>query len=163
MSTLKFLTQHNLDLNITTKNGRSALHVACLHSNLDIAQFLVDNSLNVNATDSCGNTPLHDATLAASLPILRYLTSKNANIRAKNKEGFTILHLAACEGHLEIIEFILDELRFDVNIGNDNGLTPLHCSARTKRKSAYDLLISRGADEGIVDKFGRKASDYLYI
>lgn len=54
---LKELTQHNLDVTKSKKNGATALHLAVTEGNIEIVKFLVDKGANVDKPDANGWTP----------------------------------------------------------------------------------------------------------
>ena len=78
----------------------------------------------------------------------------------KNSVGDTLLHVAAARGCVREIEYLI-KMGIKLNEQGDYGHTPLHCSAMTNQRMAYDYLIQRGADQTISDSEGCLASDYL--
>ena len=71
--------------------GRTPLHIACLHGNLDCAQYLVSEGADIDAKDNDGRTPhsegftpLHLACFKGELDCAQYLVSQGADIEAEN-------------------------------------------------------------------------------
>ncbi|MHC4538179.1 MAG: ankyrin repeat domain-containing protein [Planctomycetota bacterium] len=58
------------------------------------------------------------------------------------------LHQAAVKGEIERVKVLVSE-GADVNVRNDEGLTPLHCAAREGHKEIVELLLAHGADVNI--------------
>jgi ankyrin repeat protein len=52
------LLDHKADINKQNSKGESALHAACYHGKLDIAQLLINRGAEVNIRSSEGHTPL---------------------------------------------------------------------------------------------------------
>lgn len=76
----------------------------------------------VDVGDKWGNTPLF---LAASKKVAQTLISKGADVRAKRKFGWEPMHNAACYGLLGLAK-ALTEHGVDVNMSDDEGISPLH-------------------------------------
>jgi ankyrin repeat protein len=53
-------------INTVTKDGKSALHIACENNDVVAAKTLVSKGANINATDCFKRTPLHTAGLSNS-------------------------------------------------------------------------------------------------
>ncbi|KAJ8954490.1 hypothetical protein NQ314_007096 [Rhamnusium bicolor] len=158
---LNLLISYGLDIKVKTKNGRTALHIAALHGNISIVKVLLNLDLNVNEKDSCGNVPIHEAVLGNNIDVCKLLIESNANIFIRNNSDYSLIHLAASEGHIGIIEFILNELKCEVNETNKNGLNALHCAARKGQKDAYQFLVKNGGNINVKDNFGRLPFDYF--
>lgn len=62
-----------------------------------------------------------------------------------NDEGITALHNAVCAGRAEVVEFLVCEAGADVNAGDTDGWTPLHCAASCGNVRLARLLVEHGA------------------
>ena len=106
------------------------LHQVARSGDLDIVQYLVNEvGCDVNGLDNEAYTPLHRAIEYGHLPIVQYLLSQpqcNCETRSNNC-GMYPLHHAAEFGYLEIVKALVGK-DCDVNIKNENELTPLHYS-----------------------------------
>ncbi|VEN60140.1 unnamed protein product [Callosobruchus maculatus] len=158
---LKLLVEYGLDVKAKTRNGRTALHIAGLHGHLAIVTFLLDIGLDIEERDNCGSTALQEAILGGHIEICKELLKRKANVHVRNNADYNLLHLAASEGHLDLVAFLVDDLKFDVNESNRDGLTALHCAARKKHSDVCTLLLNFGSDYDPKDKFGRTPSDYF--
>ncbi|MGB2863329.1 MAG: ankyrin repeat domain-containing protein, partial [Sedimentisphaerales bacterium] len=58
------------------------------------------------------------------------------------------LHHAAANGEIERVKLLISE-GADVNVKNNEGLTPLHCAAREGHKEIVELLLAHGADVNV--------------
>nr|CAH7750240.1 unnamed protein product [Callosobruchus chinensis] len=158
---LKLLIEHGLDVQAKTKNGRSALHIAGLHGHLEVITLLLDVGLDIEERDRCGSTALQESILGGHIEICKELLKRKANMYVRNNADYNLLCLAASEGHLDLVTFLVNNLKFDVNESNRDGLTALHCAARKKRSHVCTLLLKFGSDCDAKDKFGRTPSDYF--
>jgi ankyrin repeat protein len=77
--------------------NRSALHVACLAGNAEIAQALIEAGADVNARDEQGVSPLLEVARAGSLPTLRVLASRRPDASVCDAAGRNALAIA-CQG-----------------------------------------------------------------
>nr|WP_255565508.1 ankyrin repeat domain-containing protein [Wolbachia endosymbiont of Cylisticus convexus] len=64
----------------------------------------------------------------------------------QDNSGSTLLHHAAFGNDPKLIKLLLNELRFDIDIINKEGNTPLHVAARYGRLDAVKGLLTRGAN-----------------
>jgi ankyrin repeat protein len=81
---------------------------------------------------------------------------KGENISsARGKFGENALHVASLIENTEFIDVILETGKFDINVVDDKGNTPLHYAIiGTNRKSNARHLIQKGADPNIADQNG---------
>nr|QQY02462.1 transient receptor potential cation channel 4 [Cryptocotyle lingua] len=124
------------DVNITDRNGVTALHVAAksvdkaihlpglqkyqppkpegiqplergtVHHN--IINYLVQKGADPDARDCNGSTPLHYAVSRGNLRAVKQLIADKANTEATDVRMITPLLLAAQKGHVDIIQTLLD-------------------------------------------------------
>jgi hypothetical protein len=84
------------------------------------------------------------------------LVAKGADVNAPRIDGITPLHWAVMGGYQDVVEYLLEH-KANINaLGSDWG-TPLHVATfRTNDvpKSITDLLIAKGADVTIKNKYG---------
>ncbi|WP_065094827.1 MULTISPECIES: ankyrin repeat domain-containing protein [unclassified Wolbachia] len=164
LTTMKiFIEKWKWDLHARDINGRTPLHTAVAHGNLEMVKYLIKKRADVNAPDYSRDTPLH---VAASPPvsrdsleieILKYLIKNGANLNARGRDNYTPLHIAVlCIGNSRgiITMKTLIEAGADVNIPNYNGDTALHTVNRMRHTSLEKLLIEAGADPNIKNKKG---------
>ncbi|VDM36382.1 unnamed protein product, partial [Hydatigera taeniaeformis] len=68
-----------------------------------------------------------------------------SDVSEANDEGITALHNAVCAGRAEVVEFLVCEAGADVNAGDTDGWTPLHCAASCGNVRLARLLVEHGA------------------
>ena len=94
------------DINATTNDGRTALHLASKKGHLDVCKYFVSKGCDVNAIDDRTFTSFHDASFDGHFEVTEDLIAKGAKIDAKDIDGFTPLSNAAQEGHLKLVKFL---------------------------------------------------------
>ena len=94
MEVYSHLIDYKKQVNVTLRDGTSALLVACLDGNrLDIAQFLLENGAEVNMCNSMGNTPLLGALMCDDEVLVNLLLEYGADLSFKNNRGVSILDM----------------------------------------------------------------------
>ena len=68
------------------------------------------------------------------------------------------LHAASAGGHLDIMKLLLD-YDADIDLTDQENMTPLHYAVISGGKEAVSLLLKNGADTSIKTKEGKTALD----
>jgi Ankyrin repeats (many copies)/Ankyrin repeats (3 copies) len=85
--------------------GKSALQLACLHSNLDTVQALIDSG---GWLDSLAPACILEATIAGNTDILALLIARGVDCTAVIDDiGYTLLHAAAAYGRQSCLNLLL--------------------------------------------------------
>jgi len=122
---IELLLNAQADKETQCKDGRTALHYACIHGKLDSVKILVaETGTNRSIQDKNGFTPLHEACRHGHLDIVNELLIAYPDAGAKrdlvSNFGTTALHLASYHSHLKIFEFLVEQLS-DITIKNKHG------------------------------------------
>jgi len=123
-------------INETDKYGRTALHLAAISANEEVASTLVSKGAFANAQDEDGETPLH---LSESATIAEFLLRKGgASPNVPNIDGITALHLAVQRRDLDLVRTLL-RYGADVNVqDNIRWFSALHLIALPATKRDMD-------------------------
>ncbi len=89
--------------------------------------------------------------------ILKYFYELGGDLLSKNYADELPIHIASREGQNEAIEYILDNSSVSVDVQTIDGWTPFHYAVSNGYKHTLELLVKRGANINIVDKFKRSA------
>ena len=89
MATIRLLLECGIDVNVKSKDGRTALMVA---SSEEVAGLLLEAGADLNAVASNGQTALH--ALVRTGTRTKTLLNSGANIRAVDDDGRTVVHAA---------------------------------------------------------------------
>jgi ankyrin repeat protein len=71
--------------------GRTALMLAIIGGNVEVAKQLIEKGANINEKDTDGNTPLIYASQYGNVEVAKQLIEKGANINEKNNNNKTAL------------------------------------------------------------------------
>ncbi len=143
---IEFLHKKNNSLiNITSnKEKQTALHIACLNSNLEAVKTLIELDQNIiTATDSRGWTALHYAAQGGKSALIEFLHDKDKNLinTTSNEANLkqTALHIACSNNNLEAVTKLV-ELGAKITARDRNGWTVLHCAAQTGNSALIKFL-----------------------
>uniref|UniRef100_A0A3Q1CFI9 Ankyrin 2a, neuronal n=1 Tax=Amphiprion ocellaris TaxID=80972 RepID=A0A3Q1CFI9_AMPOC len=167
------LLQRGASVDSSTKKGNTALHIASLAGQKEVVRLLVNRGADVNAQSQNGFTPLYMAAQENHLEVVRYLLENEGNQSIATEDGFTPLAIALQQGHNSVVSLLLEHdtkgkvrlpalhiaarkddtksaallLQNDHNadVQSKDGLTPLHCAARSGHDPAVEILLERGA------------------
>ncbi|CAL9126200.1 unnamed protein product, partial [Musa textilis] len=107
-----------------------------------------------------GRTLLHHAILCANPRAVDTLLARGADcelpVRASRKIEFRPIHMAARLGLPSVLQILIDR-KCDLNPRTDTGETALMLCARYKRDECLRILVSAGADLGLVSSAGVSA------
>ncbi|XP_055999743.1 uncharacterized protein LOC125677291 [Ostrea edulis] len=105
---LQLLADNGVDVKHKNNIGWSILHVACIHSNLEMSRYIIQTYPDLlHSVDNDGlNAALH-AARAGNVKILQLLADNEVDVRHKNNNGWNILHVACRNGELEMSRYII--------------------------------------------------------
>ena len=136
---IKALTKNNPDIiNNISKEGYSALTLACYHSNNDVATFLIEHVKDINSKSGYG-TPLMAATVKKNSNLVKLLLENNANPNLTDQNNSTALHFSVIFNQQEIIELLMKH-KADPNIKDNRGNTALDYAKITNNNKFIQLL-----------------------
>ncbi len=124
------------DVNKLNANGESALMVAVLKGQQDLAEKLIKKGADVNKT---GWTPLHYAASSGQLALISLLLDNSAYIDAESPNRTTPLMMAAMYGTPAAVKLLLQE-GADPKLKNQQGLTALQFAQRGNRPDSVEAI-----------------------
>lgn len=131
------LAQNKTQVEARTKQDESALMMAALSGNEELARVLMTKGADVNKT---GWTPLHYAATKGHIRIIKLLLEKSAYIDAESPNRSTPLMMAAMYGTFDAVKLLVDE-GADVLLKNELNLTALDFARQASRPDSAALLL----------------------
>lgn len=89
---------------------------------------------------------LFDAIKNKDLAQVKELLPQGVTLSIKSPRGETLLYLAAIKGNHEVVSYLIDTLKYDPNILNDDGKTPIYKAIESQDHVMIRLFISYKAD-----------------
>ncbi|GIY74195.1 ankyrin-3 [Caerostris darwini] len=190
---VKILIEKGADIDKKEDAGSTPLHLAAGRGHGDVVQLLISKGADVHAEDSSKSTALHFAASICHKDIVKLLLLKGAdilkvvrfnitpirvmisnglsdilinekvNINFTDPTGLTALHLGALYGDLPFAEYCIKKTDNNINVKNNEGLTPLHLASRGNFQHVVSFLIDKGAEINAKDNNGRTAFYFACI
>jgi len=104
---LKYLVEHEADIDEKDKYGSTPLHYVCESGNENIFKYLVEHGANIYKENNFGETPLHFACFGGNEFFFKYLVEHGADIYEQERSGKTPLHYACKSGNKNIIKYLV--------------------------------------------------------
>jgi len=142
------------DFTISNKNGFSPLHMALEYGFGEIARKIISTGKTISDNTRYGWTPLmyalrYEQPLAASM-----LLRKRVSLEGVSKGGWNVLHFALRYDQKDNALEILKRGKIDVNEVTSDGWSPLLMAVRYNQPKVAKVLIKKGADLNLSNKFG---------
>lgn len=143
---LNLLLEYKALPNNRNDKGKTALHCAAQAGRVDIAKCLVDKEADVHIEDLRKRTPLYCASKQGHVDMVIYLINRGSdrNIKTTIKSKSAVLP-ASKRNHRNVLKALLSK-SVDVNITDDNGVTPLQFAAQLGHLEIVKILVDAGAE-----------------
>ena len=188
LNVVRYLSNKNRDLlNSKDKNGKVALYYASAGGHLDIVKYLVQEGLDPSMETTPLDSALEVGALYNQVEIVNYLLSKGLLLaiqsgdlarvqsfivekglnlsdleleRVPNTLHNAIVNAAIVDGHLDIVRYLIEEMNYDPNIRENDGLNALLLAANRGHlnivkylieERKYDFNIRFAADRGYLN------------
>lgn len=125
-----------LRVDLTNEAGETALMMAAITKQMDVAEVLIERGAEVNRP---GWTALHYAATSGFAPMIRLLLEHSAYIDAEAPNGNTPLMMAAQYAPGLASKLLLEE-GADPNLKNAEGLTALELAQRKGNEDAVKYI-----------------------
>merc|ERR1712096_16050 len=183
LNVVKFLLLQEFDMYVPNIHGRTGFHLACLGGNLNVVQLLLQEGFDMNLCTSLGQTGFHAACFCGNLNVVQFLLRRGFDMNVSDTNGHTGFHFACiggkfnaflievgfcqpdllgpndCHGNLHIVQFLLQQ-GFDMNIGNNNGVTGFHTACTNGNLNVVEFLFQQGLDMNTGSNSG--ATGFIY-
>uniref|UniRef100_J3M5Q2 Uncharacterized protein n=1 Tax=Oryza brachyantha TaxID=4533 RepID=J3M5Q2_ORYBR len=142
------------------EQGNTALHLAAFRGHLPVVKALIAAAPSlVSATNEVGDTFLHMALTGFRTPGFRRLDRQmelmkqlvsgaimdlSSIINMQNDDGRTVLHLAVIGNlHSSLVELLMTAPAIDLNVRDDDGMTPLDLLRKQPPTASSEILIKQ--------------------
>lgn len=146
--------------NSVDDQGNTSLHIAAFRGHLPVVEALITASPSlISATNEAGDTFLHMALTGFGTPGFRRLDRQmelvrqlvggafvdvSSIINVQNDDGKTVLHLAVVGNlHSNLVELLMSMPSIDLNIHDNDGMTPLDLLRKQPRTASSEILIKQ--------------------
>lgn len=141
---VKLIVSNTLDLDIKTKHGETALHIAINYQYTDIAIYLIELGANPNIEDDEAHfTPLHYATGWNNVSVIKSLIKHGAKLDSQDIYGNIPLIYSIKEMHNTFN--LLYNSNLNINLWNIDGKIVLH--------EILDMYSDNSIEKDILDKY----------
>ena len=135
----------NNDASLTVKSyadQQNALHIAAKFGCQRALSILLKHTHDINACDHYGHTPLHLALQYGQFSCAHLLIDNDAKLDTQNILGDTLLHTAIRHHHTELVSKLI-HLGIDINLKNNDNLTPLNEASKWRYFDIINLLLNQ--------------------
>ncbi|KAL3860488.1 hypothetical protein ACJMK2_010611 [Sinanodonta woodiana] len=155
-------------LNRVNSLRQTAMHLAILTEQLEIAEALVIHGADLSSQDFRGNTPLHLACRDGNFDAVHALLKSghqrmDQSLEIRNVDGLTCFLLAvrAPQNRLGILEALIDTGANVNAIDAKNGRTALHFAADNRDLELLNFLLKCSDIDVDVESFDGKTALYI--
>lgn len=141
----KFI-QDGMDVNAEDKDGRTALLLACINKNNQMATKLLEYGADANLDNMCQYSALTHVIDWANKDLLKKMLDKGANPNDISEDGSTPLIRAAYSDNADYQDMIQMLVEYGAKVNQIGCSTPLIEAARSDCLENVKLLIKIGAD-----------------
>ena len=153
---IEFFIKMGADIHLKTNDGSNCFHIAAFSGHLNLCETLIDiHSFDVDMTNSKGWTGLHYSAKCGSHDLINFFVDKKINIYQKTKDGMNCLHIAASKGHFNLCKTLIEELNFNVHIGDNRKWSALHHAALNGSYELMKYFIAKGTNVSLKTKHGK--------
>ncbi|RDD35892.1 Tankyrase-2, partial [Trichoplax sp. H2] len=140
------LLEHGADTHSKDTSGKTAIHIAALFKNIEVAQLLmeyVDKSEQqslMKELDNNGFTPFHIAVASGCLELTELFFNNNTFVEDRTSQMLTPIHIAAKNGFCDIAELLIKH-HCNVNATDNLGKTALHHAATSNDSKMIEIIL----------------------
>ena len=138
---IKVLLKFGFDVNArSTNQGRTPLHVATVHDNVDIVRLLLDAGADIEDQADSERRAIHYAARHGLPDVLELLLRRGAQIEALNIDNETALHEAIFNEHVDAVRLLLEHGANAEALDKD-GYAPINRAVYTGNEQIVKLLL----------------------
>ncbi|XP_024114703.1 ankyrin repeat domain-containing protein 29 isoform X6 [Oryzias melastigma] len=146
---VKLLLEFGASTEFQTKDGGTALTVACQCGHPQVLDLLLRNGANVHDKLNDGATPLFLAAQGGHVTVIRHLLSCGAKVNQPREDDTTPLWIAAQMGHSEVVKVLLSR-GADQDAEGQDGSTALFKAALKGHNGVMEELLKFSPSLGLL-------------
>lgn len=127
-------------VNMSDKNGMTALHLAVLHNRIDLIDMLIKNGADIAARTKRGSTVLYVAVVRNFLEVTRKLLEYRLH-NDSNHDGNILLNVANKNNNLDMIRLLVQKGPY-VHIMDSYGIGSLSIALRNNFMDVFKCYVS---------------------
>eukprot|EP01039_Chlorochromonas_danica_P007071 gene7071-7821_t len=153
------LLQAGTDVNYVDASGSLPLHYACQEGHVDVVRLLLEHGSDFNARLT-GQAPVVLAARGGHNEVIKTLLDYGANAEEKGVAGIPPLISAFLHGRISTVQYLLEEIKVDINSLDSEENTILHHAVRSNRSDAQEVifyLLEKGVNVERINRQGHTA------
>ncbi|XP_062587639.1 serine/threonine-protein phosphatase 6 regulatory ankyrin repeat subunit B-like [Saccostrea cucullata] len=144
---LKFLLEKGFDVKTKRNDGKTVLHLCCMHGKLDMCKYMVNTYPHLlHIKDNNGGNVLHDAAWGGNIDLFKFLLENGFDIKTKRNDGKTSLHLCCMNGKLAMCDYLVNTYLHLLDVKDNKGENALHTAAWGGNIDLFKFLLEKGLD-----------------
>lgn len=130
---------------------------------INILDYLIKNGANIKYHSPDVPSPLLWAIIYNHPQAFNLFVQNGAELSYKIKDGSDLLLCAVVANHHSMVKLLIENYGYDINVTNDDGITPLMAACKTNRLKFFTLkyLLKKKPNLSAKDKFGKTAENYF--
>ena len=164
----KLLIENGADVNIKDEDGWTPLHEAAFKGNIDIGKCLIENGADPFIKNKNGKTPLDICQNDDIRQLLEKYMEEYHSIQEKIKRNESsifdndLLDSAYYNNLIEVKKCVYSG-KFDINVQDDKGYTPLMHAITNHNLQMVEFLVEHGADINLCNNKGQSPLKIAYL
>jgi ankyrin repeat protein len=148
-SFIQELARRGLNLESKDRQGLTPLHHAARSGSTAAISFLLQHAPSlINRQALEGETALYMAVQANQLDCVKLLLSLGSQVNLPSLHGMTPLYSAMMHGYESIVMALLEAPGIGVNLGLEDGMTPIFLAVEMNRIHLLEALHAKGGEIG---------------
>ncbi|XP_061190501.1 uncharacterized protein LOC133198422 [Saccostrea echinata] len=143
----KFLIEKGLDINSSSRYGKSMLHWSCRNGKLEMSKYLVSKYPDLlRAIDYDGMNVLHDAAFGGSVELFEFLIGKGLDVDSRANNGKTVLAWCCRKGKQAMFKYLNKKYPHFLHLKDDDDENVIHDAAFGGNVDLFKFLMEEGFD-----------------